>query len=163
MAVYYARRTSDGMIKIGYTGCAVWFRMYMLAWDHGELQVLMTQAGYRGEEKEAHERFAVYRVPRSEWFHPALPLLRWICETRQIPEYAETQEPECIPLGEIKELIAAASGATEAEPGQLRVLDVCQNCGQGIERPDGEIWLHAESRKASCQLFAAPVAADPAA
>lgn len=158
MVVYYARRTSDGMIKIGQTTSAVWFRMHELAREHGELQVLMTDAGYRAEEKVAHDRFAVYRVSRSEWFYPALPLLRWICETRQIPKYAEIQMPECVPLGEIKELIAVSSGVTEAEPGQLRVLGICQNCGQHIERPDGEIWLHAQSRKVSCQLFAAPAA-----
>lgn len=56
MTVYYARRTSDGMIKIGYTGTAVWFRMRMLSREHGELQVLMTHAGHRAEEKAAHDR-----------------------------------------------------------------------------------------------------------
>ena len=105
--VYYVRRISDGMIKIGYS-TMIKERLRGLRAEFGELQLLMTHSGGRAEEEAAHEQFAAYRIPRTEWFRPAKPLLCWIGETRQIAKYRETQWRDCLPIGEIEKLIAVA-------------------------------------------------------
>lgn len=104
--VYYIRRVSDGMIKIGTT---TEFRKRMATHrkEHGELQILLTHSGTRKEEREAHLRFDVYRPGRSEWFHPTRPLLNWILSTRSVERHKKAQGLDIVPMGEIRKLITA--------------------------------------------------------
>jgi len=41
--------------------------------------------------------------------------------------------------------------------GEARPRGTCANCGRTIERLDEEMWIHVESRKVSCQLYATPI------
>lgn len=104
--VYYIRRVSDGMVKIGTTRE---FRKRMATHrnEHGEMQILLTHSGTRKEEREAHLRFDVYRAGRSEWFYPTRPLLSWILDTRQIESHRRTQGLDILPQAEVRKLIRA--------------------------------------------------------
>lgn len=104
--VYYIRRMSDGMIKIG-TTAEFRKRMATHRGEHGEIQILLTHSGTIKEEREAHKKFDVYRAGRGEWFHPARPLLNWILDTRSIERYKTTQGPNVVPQAEVRKLIAA--------------------------------------------------------
>lgn len=107
--VYYVRRVSDGMIKIGTTG-ALAQRMSTLRGQHGPLQVLLVLGGDREEEAEAHRLFDAHRIGRTEWFRPARTLLEWICEARRdAPEGSNAVE--ILPLDELRALVQAAREA----------------------------------------------------
>jgi hypothetical protein len=105
--VYYLRRTSDGMIKIGTSGK---FRPRLGAHlrAHGELQLLLTHAGSFSEETKARDRFRLYQVGRSEWFYPARPVLDWIRRARLSYLYAGIQFADVLPIGELRRLVRAA-------------------------------------------------------
>jgi len=59
--VYFIRRASDGMIKIGTTR-SFEARMKSLRVAYGELQVLLTLSGDRALETQMHRKFDVYRA-----------------------------------------------------------------------------------------------------
>ena len=105
--VYYIRRTSDGMVKIGTTGA---FRKRMATFrnEFGEIQILMTHSGGRPEELKMHRQFDAYRIRGSEWFRPARTLLEWICDERRIVRYRETQQPGVLGIGALQKLTTAA-------------------------------------------------------
>ncbi len=104
--VYYIRRVSDGMIKIGTTTA---FRKRMAAHrkDHGELQILLTHSGGPKEERAVHKKLDAYRPGRSEWFYPTRPLLSWILETRRCEPHRKTQGLDIVTQAEIRKLIQA--------------------------------------------------------
>lgn len=104
--VYYFRRMSDGMIKIGTT---TEFRKRMAAHrrEHGEIQILLTHSGGPKEEAEVHRKLDVYRAGRSEWFHPARPLLSYILSVRRIWTHKRTDGLDIAPQYELRKLIAA--------------------------------------------------------
>lgn len=79
--VYYVRRESDGLIKIGTTG-RVDRRMATLEHDHGPLQLLLTHDGDRAAEERMHARFADWRA-EGEWFRPGRPLLEFLDASRR--------------------------------------------------------------------------------
>lgn len=106
--VYYIRRVSDGMIKIGTTTA---FRNRMAAHrkEHGEIQILLTHSGGTEEEYAIHQKFDVYRCGRgrSEWFYPTRPLLNWILDTRQAERHKKTQGLDILPQAQVRKLISA--------------------------------------------------------
>lgn len=79
--VYYLRRVSDGMIKVGFTA-SLRKRLVEHRRAHGPLEILLVHGGDRDEEGESHDRFSEYRIGRSEWFMPAHPVLDWIRRAR---------------------------------------------------------------------------------
>lgn len=105
--VYYMRRVSDGMIKIGHSTQFSGRRSTLRA-EHGELQVLLVHSGYLPREHWAHRQFRVYRIGGTEWFRPARPLLEWIYLTRQDDKYAAAQPASALPLDELWKLVEAA-------------------------------------------------------
>ena len=109
--VYYARRSSDGMIKIGYTTWWIESKLKELSREHGELQLMLTHSGRNRERLASCERFADCRDPDTGLFNPSLPLLRWIYKTRQIARYSKTQHPDVLPLKELAKLIGPAAPA----------------------------------------------------
>lgn len=74
--VYYVQRIDD-LVKIGYTGRDLRYRLSNLRGDHGPLKVLATHKGGRAAEKAQHARFAALRV-FGEWFRPEPALLAHI-------------------------------------------------------------------------------------
>jgi hypothetical protein len=100
--VYYIRRTSDGLIKIG-TTVYMRGRMKAIAKEHATvIEILVTHIGAADREHEMHRQFADLRVT-GEWFRPEPALLDFIAETRRRPENAEVVEGT-VPLGYILEL-----------------------------------------------------------
>lgn len=79
--IYYLRRTSDGLIKIG-TSRRFAARLNALRGEHGQLQLLLAHAGSYEREDELHGQFAALRV-EGEWFRPEDVLLRWIISQRR--------------------------------------------------------------------------------
>lgn len=74
--VYFLQRES-GDIKIGYS---TYFssRRSSLTREHGPLDTLALIRGGRDLEHQHHQRFAVDRIGRSEWFRPSASLLAYI-------------------------------------------------------------------------------------
>lgn len=106
--IYYIRRVSDGMIKIG-TTTAFRNRMATHRKDHGEIQILLTHSGGPRDEHAIHQKFDVYRSGRgrSEWFYPTRPLLAWILDTRRVERHRKTQGLDILPQAEVRKLISA--------------------------------------------------------
>ena len=89
MVVYFVQKSSDGMIKIGYSNC-IRCRLFALNQIAGEkVRVLSIFDGGKQQEKELHLRFAKYRIS-GEWFEPHESLL----------EYIEKRSHECLELSE---------------------------------------------------------------
>ena len=105
--VYFIRRVSDGMVKIG-TTTSFDNRMKALQIAHGELQILLTMSGGRALETEMHRKFDVYRRPRTELFAPANPLLIWIYRQRVNATYRDGQVGEAVKADAILALAHAA-------------------------------------------------------
>lgn len=74
--VYYVQR-ADSLIKIGYTGRPLQYRLSALRREHGPLEVLATHKGGRDAEDAQHKRFKDCRVT-GEWFRPEPELLAHI-------------------------------------------------------------------------------------
>ena len=83
--VYYIRRMSDGLIKIG-TSSMYRRRVSELRREHGPVEVLLTHRGGTDTEDEMHRKFEDLWV-RDEFFLPGKPLLAWVVKIRkrQIP------------------------------------------------------------------------------
>lgn len=105
--VYFIRRTSDGMVKIGTTGSFPQ-RMNAIRAEHGEIQVLFTRSGSRKLEQQMHAKFAEYRIARTEWFMPVRPLLWWIYEERSRILYRKSQKPGVVRPVDVRRLAEAA-------------------------------------------------------
>lgn len=105
--VYYLRRTSDGMIKIG-TSVNFRSRFNDHCGEHGELQVLLICAGSYAEEGAAHSKFRDYQIGRTEWFRPARPLLDWICRARENIRYRDIQPDNALPMRDLRKLAREA-------------------------------------------------------
>lgn len=84
--VYYLRRRSDGIVKIGTTKRRA-IRFGDLAKEHGELDLLLSHAGDLEREHRIHAQFGYLRV-QGEWFRPEHELMRWIRAGRSQPENA---------------------------------------------------------------------------
>lgn len=104
--VYYFRRVSDGMIKIG-TTTDFRTRMATHRREHGEVQILLTHSGGPDEEKAVHKKLDVYRAGRSEWFYPSRPMLSYILNTRQVWTHRKTQGLDVMTRTELQRLIRA--------------------------------------------------------
>lgn len=103
--VYYLRRHSDGMIKIGFSASYPG-RLTSLRGEHGELSLLLAYAGGRKEENQAHKIWAAARITaRREWFRPELPLLLGILRLRNASRARQNRLPEQVPITEIRALI----------------------------------------------------------
>lgn len=74
--VYYIRRDSDGLIKIG-TSRTLAKRLATLKRESGPLRLLATVGGAHREENALHRQFADLRA-EGEWFRPEMPLLEHI-------------------------------------------------------------------------------------
>jgi len=79
--VYYVQRSSDGLIKIGFT-TNLTNRLRTLVREFGPLVVLGHHQGHRGIERSMHKRFAADRV-EGEWFTPSDALLAHVTETQK--------------------------------------------------------------------------------
>ena len=102
--VYYLRRESDGLIKIGFSTNYP-SRLNTLRAEHGPLRLLLATAGGRKEEDKAHLEFAALQVT-GEWFRPERPLLLWIMRAREAARYRTgTRLPEQAPLKEVRILL----------------------------------------------------------
>lgn len=110
--VYFIRRTSDGMIRIGTTR-SFENRMKAHRSGNGEIQILLTQAGGRAYEEAMHARFADYRIGRTEWFKPVRELVIWIAAQRRDPIYRKNQRPEAVPVRDLRRLVDAAPPASK--------------------------------------------------
>lgn len=105
--VYYIRRISDGMIKIGTTR-SFRARMNTIRAEHGEIEILLTHSGDAKKEREMHARFGAYRIGRTEWFRPVKPLLRWILQARRDYTLGKSQQRGAVKQSEIRRLTVAA-------------------------------------------------------
>lgn len=105
--VYYLRRKSDGMIKIG-TSVKFRGRLTTHRREQGDFQLLLIHAGSFGEETGAHGKFRLYQVGRTEWFYPARPLLDWIRRARLSYLYADIQPDDVLPIEDLRRLVRAA-------------------------------------------------------
>ena len=105
--VYFIRRISDGMIKIGTTRLFD-NRMRALRGEFGEIQILWTQSGGRPLERKMHAQFAVYRIERSEWFRPTRTLIEWIHRQRKYSPARDSQKPGAVAVSVLRELEKAA-------------------------------------------------------
>jgi hypothetical protein len=87
--VYYVQR-SDGLVKIGYTGRLLQYRLSALRREHGPLEVLATHKGGRDAERAQHAHFHHLRVV-GEWFRPEPELLAHVqrINSRRVPEVPE--------------------------------------------------------------------------
>jgi hypothetical protein len=94
--VYYLRRESDGLIKIG-TSSRFGNRLRTLRGEHGPLRILLTHVGDREREQKLHATFAGWWV-EGEWFQPGAGLLEWIAEVRRRPVNANTAVSGTEPL-----------------------------------------------------------------
>lgn len=74
--VYFVRRESDGLIKIG-TSRSVANRLASIKRKRGPLMLITTTGGDHKRETEFHRKFAALRV-EGEWFRPELPLLECV-------------------------------------------------------------------------------------
>lgn len=101
--VYYIRRVSDGMIKIGFS-TSFEDRIAKHRRDYGTLQVLLVHGGGRLEEGSAHSRFSDYRIGRTEWFMPARPVLKWITNARRRHTHPEVQPEDIMPFDDLRQL-----------------------------------------------------------
>ena len=90
--VYYVRRESDGMIKIG-TSRTFATRFAALSQEHGPLLILAVHRGAHREEHLVHARFRALRG-EGEWFRPELRLMEHILKARSLPG---SQQPEGLP------------------------------------------------------------------
>lgn len=79
--VYYVQR-ADGLIKVGFTGRPLQYRLSQLRTEHGPLEVLATHKGGRDAERIQHRRFDHLRVT-GEWFQPEPELLAHIDRINQ--------------------------------------------------------------------------------
>lgn len=103
--IYYVRRESDGMIKIGTSRVAA-ERLYTLKNAHGPLRLMATHGGGFKEEHEMHDRFSALRItPRGEWFRPELPLLVHINKVRSENEAPQDGMPPVVSVAEIRRTI----------------------------------------------------------
>lgn len=110
--IYYLRRHSDGMIKIGVTSNYK-ARFNALRREHGELHLLLAYVGSYKEEADAHRRFAAARVDvKREWFRPTLPLLLEIERRRNCRR--DNRLPDQLGMSAIRALVKAARGAVKA-------------------------------------------------
>lgn len=80
--VYYLRRSSDGLIKIGMTE-TFWRRLSQLRCEHGDMQILLTHRGGWRDEADAHWQFRRLWV-EGEFFRLRKPLMKWIIKVRQM-------------------------------------------------------------------------------
>jgi Meiotically up-regulated gene 113 len=112
--VYFIRRLSDGIVKIG-TSRSFKDRLNALRAEHGEWQVLLTVSGGHALETEMHRKFDMYRRPRTELFVPANPLLAFIYQQRMHPTYRDSQVDEAISVKEIRKLADAAPADEELQ------------------------------------------------
>jgi hypothetical protein len=110
--VYYLRRESDGIIKIG-TSTELWRRRRNLARQHGPLQLLLSHCGTHAREHEMHRKFD-HLALGGEWFRPGADLLLWIFNVRQRRANAETVTDDTVPLGVIRKLLREAKAAEAA-------------------------------------------------
>lgn len=81
--VYFLQR-GDGCVKIGYTS-KLSQRWTMLEQQHGSLRLLGLRQGGREAEADLHERFARWRLRPTEFFRPAMRLLRYVAGCRYQP------------------------------------------------------------------------------
>ena len=79
--VYYVRRLSDGLIKIGTSG-GFRRRFSELQHKYGLMQILLTHRGDEETEKRMHRKFEGLWV-MDEFFRPGMPLLAWIVKIRK--------------------------------------------------------------------------------
>jgi hypothetical protein len=105
--VYYLRRVSDGMIKIG-TSARFRTRLAQHRKIHGELQILLIRGGSRDEEADAHAKYRYYRPDRMEWFYPAQPVLRSLYRYRQSWLAEGLQPDDALPMEDFKMLVREA-------------------------------------------------------
>jgi hypothetical protein len=110
--VYYLRRESDGLIKIG-TSARFATRLRNLRTQHGRLRVLLTHVGDRGREQDLHATFSGWWV-EGEWHQPGAGLLDWIAEVRRRPVNVQGALPETEPLDYILGLKPAPEPDWEA-------------------------------------------------
>jgi hypothetical protein len=105
--IYYARRTSDGLIKIG-TSQSIQRRLGVLRGTYGEMDLLLVHGGGMDREDEIHRIFDAWQS-RGEWFHPGRPLLEWILRHRRDWGVRSEQLPGTVPIGALEELLAGSS------------------------------------------------------
>lgn len=102
--VYYIRRDSDGLIKIG-TSRTLAKRLATLKRESGPLRLLATVGGAHREENALHRQFADLRA-EGEWFRPEIPLLEHVyaimkeCQPESAPGL-----PPIMPRREVGSLI----------------------------------------------------------
>lgn len=122
--VYFIRRVSDDMVKIGTTG-SFRQRMNAIRAEHGQLQVLFTRSGGRKLEQQMHARFSEYRIGQTEWFAPVRPLLWWIYEERSRVLYRKSQKADVVRPVDVRRLAEAAP----------RLRDLTWNAGRIVWPP----------------------------
>lgn len=75
--IYYVRRESDGLIKIG-TSRHLASRLSTHKREYGPLQLMAVEGGSHKQENALHRQFADLRAEGREWFRPELALLEHI-------------------------------------------------------------------------------------
>ena len=75
--VVYFMQDDEGLVKIGYT-ISLSRRHSQIKSEYGEIEILGWIWGGRQMEKQLHERFAEYRLGRSDWFTPNNEIFAYI-------------------------------------------------------------------------------------
>lgn len=113
--IYFAKATSNGLIKIGYSSNPE-KRMAGLAHQvKGSVELLKTFVGDRRHERHLHAKFAVHRE-FGEWFRPAIEILSFIATADAIEGAFEAKFPNRIQVEvdiDLRDRIKDESGRTK--------------------------------------------------
>jgi len=102
--IYYVRRESDSLIKIGTSRTAA-TRIAVLEREHGPLTLMALHQGAHKEEHAIHRLFAELRM-EGEWFRPELSLMEFILKARvQLRARIPEGMPEQFDLFEIERIV----------------------------------------------------------
>lgn len=114
--IYYIRRESDGLVKIGTTRNLP-ERLATLKREHGPLVLIAVKGGTVTEETALHREFIELRAEGREWFRPELPLLKHMHKT--MGEHPVSPDPALPPVMERRVIGSAIRRIHREQAGRL--------------------------------------------
>jgi T5orf172 domain len=150
--VYFVRRESDGLIKIG-TSRTPAKRLAYLKREHGALKLVAVAGGDHKRENEFHRRFAALRA-EGEWFRPELALLECVyalmkeCLLEPVPGLPPVVERIeigrmiwKIKIGPVREMTRKRQAARDAANERRRIARQQRKAADAAVYPSGSLAL----------------------